>query len=323
MSDVEHRVRDLLERHATDAPAGATLLTAVRAESRRRTRRTRVLLAAVVTVLAGLGAALPLRLATAPLSVAAPSTLTEPSAPATVTFPLSLPADMAPPVDPSEVRLAAGLPTLSQQLPGPTAATALLTVSPTRPPVLAAATGTEPVAIRGRTGLAVEWLAAGGPSELSLVWQEGPEQWFELRAFPRVPVGQLAGFAKSLVPVPVTAPAPFTFAVVPTGYTIDNISPAAVTFCPPDVTFDQSFEGKITVMLGVAGERSAGRQVDVAGHSGTLTEPVDGYLTLQVDLGDGRLLVVQSGVRVPLPEADLIRFAAGITVTPSATPGQG
>ena len=53
MSDVEHRVRDLLQRHAADAPAGATLLTAVRTESRRRTRRTRVLLAAVVTVLAG------------------------------------------------------------------------------------------------------------------------------------------------------------------------------------------------------------------------------------------------------------------------------
>ncbi|WP_327006318.1 hypothetical protein OHA72_02930 [Dactylosporangium sp. NBC_01737] len=114
MSDVEHRVRDLLERHAADAPPGATLLTAVRRESRRRTRRTRVLLAAVVTVLAGAGATLPLRLATAPMTVAAPSTLSEPATPATVTFPLSLPADpgTTPPPGPAEVRLAAGLPTL-------------------------------------------------------------------------------------------------------------------------------------------------------------------------------------------------------------------
>ena len=33
--------------------------------------------------------------------------------------------------------------------------------------------------------------------------------------------------------------------------------------------------------------------------------------------------MVQSAVRVPLPEPDLIRFAAGITVNPTATPGQG
>ena len=89
MSDVEHRrCRDLLQRHAADAPAGATLLTAVRTESRRRTRRTRVLLAAVVTVLVGVGVSLPLRLATAPVTVAAPSTLSEPATPATSRSPL-------------------------------------------------------------------------------------------------------------------------------------------------------------------------------------------------------------------------------------------
>ena len=76
-------------------------------------------------------------------------------------------------------------------------------------------------------------------------------------------------------------------------------------------------------MLGVTAEQSPGRAVEVAGHSGTLTSSADGYLALQVDLGDGRLLVVQSAVRVPLPEADLIRFAAGITVTPAAIPGKG
>jgi len=324
MSEVEHRVRDLLQRHATDAPAGATLLTAVRTESRRRTRRTRVLLAAVVTVLAGAGATLPLRLATAPMTVAAPSTLSEPVGPATVTFPLSVPTDTgaAPSPGPVEVRLDAGLPTLSQPLPGADGVTATVTASPARPAVFAAATRATPVTVRGHPGHAVEWADAGEP-ELSLVWQESAEQWFELRAFPRVPVDRLAGFAKSLVPVPVTAPAPFTFALVPDGYTIDNVSPAAVTFCPPDAAFDQSFVGKITVMLGVTGEQSAGRRVDVAGHPGTLSDPVDGVLALQVDLGDGRLLVVQSAVRVALPEPDLIRFAAGITVNPTAIPGQG
>lgn len=316
MSDVERRVRDLLRRHAAEAPAGASLLTAVRTESRRRTRRTRVLLAAVVTVLAGAGATLPLRLATAPVQVAAPSTLTAPSNPVTVTFPLSPPAD---PLAAAEVRLAAGLPTLSQPLPG---TTATVTMSPTRPAVFAAATRTTPVTVRGHPGHAVEW-TEDGEAEVSLVWQERAEQWFELRAFPRVPVDHLAGFAKGLVPVPVTAPAPFTFALVPDGYTVDNIGPAAVTFCPPDVAPDQSFAGKITVMLGVVEDRSPGRGVDVGGRPGTLTDPVDGFTALQVDLGDGRLLVVQSAAPVPLPEADLIRFAAGITVTPAAIPGRG
>ncbi|GAB3869941.1 hypothetical protein ACFPIJ_15000 [Dactylosporangium cerinum] len=313
MSDVEDRVRDLLQRHATDAPPGATLLTTVRAESRRRARRTRVLVAAVVTVLAGTLVTWPLRLAAAPVTVAAPSALTSPDAPATVTFPLTPPSGSAA----VEVRLAAGLPTLSWLLPG-TDATATLTMSPTRP-ALSTATRTDPVAVRGRNGL-----AAVVPDEgVSLVWQESAEQWFELRALPPVPVDHLAGAAKSLLPVPVTAPAPFTFTLVPAGYTIDNVNPAAVTFCPADVAFDQSFVGKITVMLGVTGERSPGRQVDVAGRPGTVTSSADGWTSLEVDLGDGRLLVVQSAVRVPLPEPDLIRFAAGITVNPTATPGRG
>ncbi|GAA3225246.1 hypothetical protein ACFO1B_49325 [Dactylosporangium siamense] len=319
MSDVEHRVRDLLQRHATDAPAGATLLAAVRTESRRRTRRTRLLVAAVVTVLAGALAALPLRLAAAPVTVAAPSALTTPDASATVTFPLSPPSGSEAGSEAgsgaAEVRLAAGLPTLSWSLPG-TDATATLTMSPTRPAMPATAT---PAAVRGRPGLAAVLPDDG----VSLVWQESAEQWFELRAYPPVPVDHLAGTAKSLMPVPVTTPAPFTFTVVPAGYTIDNINTSAVTFCPADVPFDQSFVGKITVMLGVTGEQAPGRQVDVAGHPGTVTSSADGWTALQVDLGDGRLLVVQSAVRVPLPEPDLIRFAAGITVNPAATPGRG
>lgn len=310
MNDVEHRVRDLLQRHAAEAPTGATLLTTVRTESRRRTRRTRVLVAAIVTVLAGAGATLPLRLAAAPVS--APSMLTEPPAPfpATVTFPLSLPAGTVP-----DVRLIAGLPSLSLPMPGDDTTTATLTVSPTRPAALATATSTTPVPVRGVPGLATD--------DGTLVWQEGAGQWFELVAFPPVPADRLAGLAKALQPVPVTAPPPYTFALVPAGYTIDNISPAAVTFCPLDTPFDPSFAGKITVMLGTTNQQSPGHPVTVAGHPGTLTDPLDGFTTLQVDLGDGRLLVVQSAVRTPLPTPDLLRFAAGITVNPTATPGQG
>ncbi|MET7425330.1 hypothetical protein [Dactylosporangium sp. NPDC005555] len=311
MSDVEHRVRDLLRRHAAEAPAGATLLTTVRTESRRRARRTRAVVAAAVAVLAGIGVTVPLRLAAGPgtVTVAEPSALTEPSGPVTVTFPLS-PAPVDGVVAAPDVRLEAGLPTLSLPMPG--GGTATLTVRPTRP----AGPVTTPVPVRG-----VQGFLAGTAD--AIVWQEGPEQWFELRADPAVPADHLAGFAKSLVATPVTAPAPFTFAVVPAGYAVDNISPGAVTFCPPDLPFDASFVGKITVMLGVTAERSTGRPVDVAGHPGTLTGPQDGYVVLQVDLGDGRLLVVQSAASVPLPEPDLLRFAAGITVTPAATPGRG
>lgn len=322
MSDVEDRVRDLLQRHAADAPAGAALLTAVRTESRRRARRTRAALAAACAVLAvpaGIGVALPSRPAGGPVTVAAPVTLTEPAGPATVTFPLSLPAEGAAGVP--DLRLAAGLPTLSVPVPGAPGVTATLTASPSRPGVLAAATGATPLTVRGVPGTAVTWSHAGEP-ELSLVWREASGPWLELRAFPRVPADHLAGFAKSLVAVPVTAPAPFEFTLVPAGSTIDNISTSAVTFCPPDTTPDESFVGKITVMLGVAAERSPGRAVDVGGRPATL-HTSGGYTSLQVDLGDGRLLEVQSAAAVPLPEPDLLRFAAGITVTPAATPGQG
>ncbi|MEV0131993.1 hypothetical protein AB0H83_26455 [Dactylosporangium sp. NPDC050688] len=238
---------------------------------------------------------------------------------AAVTFPLSPPAEGA--AGPPDLRLAAGLPTLSLPMPGAPGVTATLTASPSRPGVLAAATGITPLAVRGVQGAAVTWSHAGEP-ELSLVWQEGPGQWLELRAFPRVPAEHLAGLAKSLAAVPVTAPAPFEFTLVPAGATIDNISASAVTFCPPGTTPDESFIGKITVMLGVTADRSPGRAVDAGGRPATLHTSGE-YTALQVDLGDGRLLVVQSATAVPLPEPDLLRFAAGITVTPAATPGQG
>ncbi|MDG6104963.1 hypothetical protein PQF33_22900, partial [Dactylosporangium aurantiacum] len=269
-------------------------------------------------VLGALGLTVPLRPAADPVTVAAPATLVEPAGPATVTFPLGPPADAAGAPD---LRLAAGLPTLSVPVPGAPGVTATLTASTWPPGVLAAATGTAPATVRGLPGRLVTW-SDGGEPELSLVWQDGAGQWLELRAFPPVPAEHLAGFAKTLVAQPVTAPAPFEFALVPAGYTIDNISPSAVTFCPPGTAPDESFVGKLTVMLGVAAEWSPGRAVDVGGRPATLRDSGDST-TLQVDLGDGRLLELQSAATVPLEEPDLLRFAAGITVTPSATPGQG
>jgi hypothetical protein len=309
-SDVEHRVRDLLQRHAAEAPTGG-LLAAVRAESRRRTRRARALVAAAALVVGAVVGAVvlgtaPLRPTTGPVTVAAPATLVPPSAPATVTFPLT------PGSAPADVRLDAGQPTLGLSGPVPAVVTAL----PLRPVPPA---GAKPVQVRGVWGYTTQ----PAETEVAVVWQEGTGQWFELRAHRDLPVEHLVALAKTLLRTPVTAPAPFTFALVPAGYPIDNISPSAVTFCPPDVAPDGSFVGKLTVMLGAAAERSPGRPVDVAGHPGTLTEPDGGYRGLQVDLGDGRLLVIQAAEPVQLPEADLIRFAAGITVNPAATIGQG
>ena len=163
------------------------------------------------------------------------------------------------------MRLAAGLPTLTQPLPGTGGVTATVTASPARPAVLATATGTIPVTVRGHPGHAVEWSERRRRAR-SPRWcgRRAPSSGSSCGRPPGCRWTAWPGSPRASCPSRSPRRRRRTFALVPDGYTIDNVSPAAVTFCPADVAFDQSFVGKITVMLGVTGEQSPGRRVDVA-----------------------------------------------------------
>lgn len=102
---------------------------------------------------------------------------------------------------------------------------------------------------------------------------------------------------------------PFTFDLVPVGFTVDNVLPSAVTFAPPGTPAGAGFAGKIAVLL------------DAGSANGT--EVTDEGTIFRKSVGDGRTLTIQVPRTVPLAGADLERFAAGIRTTAVAEAGQG
>lgn len=108
-------------------------------------------------------------------------------------------------------------------------------------------------------------------------------------------------------PLPLTPP--FTFDLVPVGFTVDNMLPSVVTFAPPAVPVSAGFAGKIAVLL----DEGSADGTDVT-NEGTV---------FHKSLGDGRTLTIQVPGTVPLAGADLERFAAGIRPTAVAEVGHG
>ncbi|MET7395078.1 hypothetical protein ABZS66_16470 [Dactylosporangium sp. NPDC005572] len=334
MHEVEERLRSALRDHAEDAPAGAAMLTTVVAESGRRRRRAVVAsaAAAVTAVLAGAAVAVPLLSPAPALTVAAPPSTAPPAvsppvaglvpadAPGKVTFPLTAPPKAGYGV-PSVWR-AAARPYLRQTVQDADAGGVMAfsaTAYPARPEALGPST---PTTVRGRPATVVEWSDQTGVQR-SLVWQEDPATWIELRTEPAAAdPDRLRAYAEALQAQPSNGPVPFTFALMPAGWSVDNVTPTSVTFCPPDVRPDQAFTDKLAVMLSTTAE-PAGTAVKVGARGGWLHHQEDST-TLEVPLGDGRSLVFQlMGRATTLSDEDLVRLAAGTTPTPDAEVGKG
>jgi hypothetical protein len=158
---------------------------------------------------------------------------------------------------------------------------------------------------------------------LSLSWPESAGQWVTVRSDATVTVNDLVKYAQALARKPVPVTAPFAFDLVPVGLPVDNVTPTAVTFRPPEVPASGGFSGKIAVLLsGTAESPSTGRALRVGTHEARLAS-VGGVTVLSVDLGDGHTVVVQVGRGVALDEPTLVRFAAGIHPTAAARVGRG
>jgi hypothetical protein len=338
--DLEDRLRAALRMHAAEAPRGTTMLSDVATESAHRGRRARLgTLAAGVAVLVALGAALPLaqRGGQEPAVVAEPPVRASASAsaspapalvPATVpiviTFPYSPPS--GPGYGSPMVTLVAGRPTLVQDLP-PDNASATLTLDDARPaPPTSKSLATE-TKVNGRPAVLYEWQRPDSDDpQYTLVWQPAATTWLSLTEGSN---RDLTGYAEALRPGLLKVQAPFEFGLMPAGWTVDNISASAVTFCPPGVAPDATFVDKITVML----DESPGTQakhyadgtvteVKVGARRGWLSESADGQ-TLQVPTDGGRSLLLQIGPKALLPLDVLLAFAASITVTPAAEVSRG
>ncbi|GAA3276166.1 hypothetical protein Dvina_04845 [Dactylosporangium vinaceum] len=358
--EVEDRLRDALRQFAGDAPPGATMLTSVTTESARRGRRSRLTtFASGAAALVAIGAALPFALRGGPgpaleggpqLPAAAPTAswsspavrrsatpwasaaapaLVPSTVPGAVLFPFSAPTGdgFGEPM----VTLTGGRPTVVQTLPGGEPVTmTLYDRDPGRP--TATAEG-RPARVNGQAATAYVWSGADpagsdGEKHQSLVWHPAGQSWLRIDADQGVDPTLLTKYADAIVPGGLKGEAPFTFKLMPSGWTVDNIGPAAVTFAPPGVQPDAGYVNKITVMLdeapGLEPKLAGPQTVEIRDGEVTawLTTADDGQF-LQVPVAGGRSLLVQIGPKAALPQELLLRFAEGIGVTAAARVSHG
>jgi hypothetical protein len=275
VTDVEARLRDALAAHADHAPPPRQLLHLVRQESRRRRRRRHA------GLVAALGAAVAVAVAVTGVSVvarerggtdmAARSAALVPGPVSYVPFPFTPPSSAGKPT----VMLVGGEPTLQYGLNAMS-----VTVSDKTP------TDQGAVVLPVRPGTSVV-----------------------IRTTKPLPRQTLRDYVAGFEDRPLAMPAPFTFDLVPAGFTVDNATPSAVTFAPPGVAPSAGFDGKVAVLL------------DEGTADGT--EVTAEVVILHRSVGDGHTITVQVPASVALTGADLARFAAGIRPTGSAAVGHG
>jgi hypothetical protein len=263
-----------------------------------------------------------------PPSAPAAVTLVSSTVPGSLTFPFSAPSQ--PGYGTPRIALTAGRMTLDQPLAE--GVTATLTLHDQPPPAPTSKSKPSRTTVNGRPATAYEWrYSDDDPSipyndiERTLVWQPTTTGWLALHISPARDTADLVAYAERVTPTPSKAQAPFTFGLMPSGWHVDNIDSAVVTFCPPDVTPDPSYVNKLAVMLDTATEPKfapSAEEVQVAGRQAWLTTGEEGQ-TLQIPLDNGTSLLLQLAPKAALPRDVLLRFAATIAVTPAAQPGHG
>jgi hypothetical protein len=281
MTDVEERLRDALARSADDAPAPGQLLHLVRTQSRHRRRRRA-------------GVAGGLLLATATVAAVALTGYTGGSTDRD-----------GPDVADGSVQLVAGqLSDVEFPFTPPRTTPAGL-----GEPVVMLSGGEPMLEYTGGHGMSVT-LSSRKPSDPgAVVLPVRPGSSVVIRAGNGLTIQVLRKYVARFEEKPLVQQAPFTFQLVPAGFTVDNVLPSAVTFAPPGVAAGPGFSDKVAVLLE---EGSAdGTQVTAEG------------VTLHRSLGDGRTLTVQVPASVALTGADLARFAAGIKPTGAAVVARG
>ena len=109
---------------------------------------------------------------------------------------------------------------------------------------------------------------------------------------------------------------------VPKGYVLQGISGSVLDIAESgDHSPLDSFDGKLVVMLNDHAGPATGTPVSVSGHPGRIDDQ-DGVLTLTYSDGTHNV-AVQSWSNIHLSRDQLVQFAEGVTVLPSAQVGHG
>ncbi len=300
MTEVEGRLRDTLASNAEDAPAPRELLHRVRVQARRQQRRHHAGLAgglalvSAAVALAVVGYAGPA--ADGPTidgpagggQVAGIFVQFVPSGAATVSFPYT-PAMPLPGFGEPLVTLEGGVPTLRYG-PNTDGLSVAVTLKEQEP---------SPAQTESMDADIKEFALPKGKGH-AVICSSEPVDMATLRRY-------VSFFEEK----PLVMAAPYVFDLVPDGFTVDNLTPSAVTFTPPGKAASPDFEGKIAVLL----------DADYTGPEGT--QVTDESVVLHRRLGNGRTLTVQVPAGMPLRDADLARFADGVHLGAAAQPGKG
>ncbi|GLI02566.1 hypothetical protein [Phytohabitans aurantiacus] len=317
MDEIEDLVRSTLVRRSDEVTPDADLADRVRRRSRRARRRTQSVVAAAMAAAAVLLAAPALAGFLRPSADPEPAaeSAAEP-APVTEAFPFVprvAPNGYGAPV----AEIEAGHPVLRQVSADGRWLAVSVTPSPPAGPDEPAKSYLE-CEVRGHAGT----LAIGATTVLT--WKESDGRWVRVEADSRVEVTVVTAYAEGLdatgsVPVLV----PFKFDATPPGLVLDTVTPAVMTFRPPDVPASADFVDKLVVSLSPVDQMPKAGQPATAGRrpariiiSGTAT-------TVYADLGDGRMLEIQAAARTGLDPLWLTTFAAGVYPTADATVSKG
>jgi hypothetical protein len=347
MDDLDRLLAETMHSAAGRAPSDAGLLDTVHQRSRRHHRR---------RVMAGLGAAATVLA----VGIPAVAVMTRPESAApplngvpTVAAPLSQPPPPVPsaPATPSSpglttaaadaVTLSTGwkAPTFPYRLPvtdgmtDPVAsmndgkliaffeatelryhADVTVTVSGQKPAFTTAATETAR-RVRGHAGT-LRTVDVRPAKQLTLYWRESPSRWIQLATDDTYTPDQVVALADALTPASLAVLPPFRLDLAPTGLVTDTVTASRVTFRQPGSA--PGADGFSTVLR--KRRELTDTNQKIKGYDAALIHR-DGSVTLAVDVTDwNATLEVTVGNGLTLSDADLLRYAAGVTILERSHP---
>lgn len=337
MPSVEDELTQVLRHHAETVPLNHSLLTTVKARSRRSTITHRIALTAAVAaavtaaaVLPSVAADLGIHQRQSQQQAGAPSQFLVAAPPFTSTFPLTAtylpPGLQAPPLMSAEPGIMnASYQTVQANQAGITAIginVAILhtKVLPPRNPALDPSSQQSiSVTVRGHPATFVQDKkpAANGPGDVT--WQFRPGEW--------VSVSGMNGYgsretvlrvAEGLVDKAVTPASYFTVELAPRGFVVAQWSDVGLTLGPSDGKPDAFGDPRaIRIQVDRANKvvDGLGKPVTVGNHSGWLQANGNGGFGLTLKISATTRLTIATPWGVPWDEDEFMRFAVGISYT--------
>ncbi len=163
--------------------------------------------------------------------------------------------------------------------------------------------------------------AVGGVSQVLIVWRLHGK-WVSVLGSD-LSSAQVQHYANGLADRPRTPDAlPLTLSLAPRGYQVayqeihPELSPAqfVLLLSAPGQLNNQSTDDAVGVVSGAIGTQATGESITVGGFPAKINHDPDGQVTVYV-LRPGFNYAVHEPENGPLSDADLIRFAAGVTPT--------